>query len=142
MMLDFATISSLILDLEARPIASGRILFVTPMEDELLGAVIRLLKVALKPDEVPVLAPLVQREIYYRLLQSEHGGLLRRMTSDSGQMLRVAAAVDFLKRKVAEPIRMTELASRSAHESVDDESLVPLRDEYESAPVSKATAST
>jgi transcriptional regulator GlxA family with amidase domain len=40
----------------------------------------------------------------------EQGGLLRRMVADGGKVQRVAAGLAWLKRNVARPIRMEELA--------------------------------
>ena len=78
--------------------------------DDLLDAVIRLTTLLKKPNQIAVLAPLVRREIFYKLLLSEQGGLLRRMTADGGNIQRVAAGLAWLRRNVAKPIRMEELA--------------------------------
>jgi hypothetical protein len=43
------------------------------MEDALL----RLVRLMEAPDEVPLLAPMIERELFYRVLQSEHGRVLR-----------------------------------------------------------------
>ncbi len=80
------------------------------MDDDLLDAVIRLTALLKKPNQIAVLAPLVRREIFYKLLLSEQGGLLRRMTADGGKIQRVAAGLAWLRRNVARPIRMEELA--------------------------------
>ncbi len=85
-------------------------LMVGSMDDDLLDAVIRLTTLLKKPNQIAVLAPLVRREIFYKLLLSEQGGLLRRMTADGGNIQRVAAGLAWLRRNVARPIRMEELA--------------------------------
>ena len=85
-------------------------LMVGSMDDDLLDAVIRLAGLLNKPAQISVLAPLVRREIFYKLLLSEQGGLLRRMVADSGKVQRVAAGLAWLRRNLARPIRMAELA--------------------------------
>ena len=85
-------------------------LMIGSMDDDLLDAVIRLTALLKKPDQIAVLAPLVRREIFYKLLLSEQGGLLRRMTADGGKIQRVASGLAWLRRNVARPIRMEELA--------------------------------
>jgi transcriptional regulator GlxA family with amidase domain len=73
----------------------------------------RLLKT---PRQLPILSPLIRREILYRLLLNDEGALLRRMTVENGQVQRIAAAVEWLKRNVSKPIRMEKLA-REVHMS-------------------------
>ncbi len=80
------------------------------MDDDLLDAVVRLTMLLKKPAQIAVLAPLVRREIFYKLLLSEQGSLLRRMVTDNGKVQRVAAGLAWLRRNAARPIRMEELA--------------------------------
>lgn len=87
---------------------------VAPMRDELLGAIVRLLRLAGKPRELTLLGPLIKREIYSYLLLSEHSGMLRRMASDNSQARRIHAGIDWLKRNMREPIRMADLAREVA----------------------------
>ena len=92
----------------APPLRPG--LMVGSMDEELLDAVTRLAGLLKKPPQIAVLAPLVRREIFYRLLLSEQGTLLRRMAADNGKVQRVASGLAWLRRNVARPIRMEDLA--------------------------------
>ncbi len=85
-------------------------LMIGSMDDELMDAVIRLTELLRKPAQIPVLAPLIRREIFYKLLLREQGGLLRRIAAGSGKVQRVAAGLAWLRRNVDRPIRMQELA--------------------------------
>src|SRR5262245_43546610 len=58
----------------------------------LLAAVVQLLILLDSPRDVGVLAPLVLREISYRLLVGEQGPRLRQIAAGNGQTRRVAAA--------------------------------------------------
>ncbi len=80
------------------------------MDDDLLDAVTRMICLLRKPTQITALLPLVRREIYWRLLWSEQGGMLRRMVVDNGKIQRVAAGLAWLRRNAARPIRMEELA--------------------------------
>ena len=80
------------------------------MNEELLDGVVRLCKLLKQPAQIPILAPLIRREILYRLLISEQGELLRRMAADSGKVHRLATGLSWLRRNVALPIRMEQLA--------------------------------
>lgn len=111
--LDFTEIGALLLDngLSAKVAPRDRRgLFVSPMEEELLDAVIRLVGLLKQPAQIPILAPLVRREIFYRLLLGEQSGPLRRMTAENGQAQRIAAGVEWLRKNATRPIRMEELA--------------------------------
>ncbi len=72
----------------------------------------RLLDLLDEPDAIPVLAPLIQREIHYRLLMSDQAALLWQIVSVGSQSQRVAKAIDWLKVNYASPLRIDDLASR------------------------------
>lgn len=77
----------------------------------LLDGFKRLLGLLDEPDAIPVLAPLIQREIYYRLLMSDQGARLWQIVSAGSQSQRIARAIDWLKSHYALPLRIEELAS-------------------------------
>ena len=112
--LDFDEIGSLLQELnfppseKAPPLRPG--LMVGSMDDDLLDAVIRLASLLQKPMHISALAPMVRREIFYRLLMSEQGSLLRRMVDSNGKVQRVADGLAWLRQNAARPIRMEELA--------------------------------
>lgn len=72
----------------------------------------RLLDLLDEPEAIPVLAPLIQREIHYRLLMSDQAALLQRIVAAGSQTQRVAKAIDWLKANYASPLRIDDLASR------------------------------
>ncbi len=113
MELDFTEIASLILE-TGLPSRSDprhqRGLFVSPLDEDLLEALVRLVCLLKKPVQIPILAPLIRREIFYKLLLGEQSGFLHRMTAENSQVRRIAAGLEWLKRNAARPIRMEELA--------------------------------
>jgi AraC-like DNA-binding protein len=78
--------------------------------DALLEGVLRLVRLLDAPAEVPVLAPLALREIYYRLLASPQGLRLRELSQVDSQAQRIARAIELLKSRYNEPLRIAELA--------------------------------
>jgi hypothetical protein len=68
----------------------------------------RLLELLDEPDAIPVLAPLIQREIHYRLLMSDQSTLLRQIASVDAQGHRVAKAIAWLKLNYVLPLRIEE----------------------------------
>lgn len=83
---------------------------VAAMDEELMDAVVRLTCLLKKPAQIPILAPLIRREIFYKLLLSDLGGLLRRIVADSGEVQRVTAGLVWIKKNLTRPIRMGDLA--------------------------------
>jgi AraC-like DNA-binding protein len=76
----------------------------------LLDAVLRLLRLLHTPHDAPVLAPLAVREIYYRVLTGGLGQRLRDLAVADSHGHRIARAIDLLKRRFAEPVRVEEVA--------------------------------
>ncbi|MCF5044103.1 helix-turn-helix domain-containing protein [Pseudomonas sp. PA-7-1E] len=80
--------------------------------DGMLAAFARLVALLDEPEAIPVLAPLIQREIHYRLLKSDQAGRLRQICSVDGQGYRIAKAIDWLKLNFDAALRVEELAAR------------------------------
>lgn len=78
----------------------------------MLASFARLVELLDEPESIPVLAPLIQREIHYRLLQSDQAGRLRQICSVDGQGYRIARAIDWLKLNYDVSLRVDELAAR------------------------------
>ena len=78
----------------------------------LLAPISRLVELLDEPEAIPVLAPMIHREIHYRLLMSDQAARLRQIASVDGQGHRIARAIDWLKLNYASPFRIDELAAR------------------------------
>lgn len=83
----------------------------SPVTTPLLDAALRLLQLLDAPQDQAMLGPMLQREIFYRVLTGPLGGQLRALASGDSSTLRVARAVDALTQRYAEPLRIEELAS-------------------------------
>jgi AraC-like DNA-binding protein len=82
------------------------------LTEALLEPIGRLLALLDEPAAIPVLAPLILREIHYRLLATDQAARLRQIAAVGSQSHRVARAIDWLKLHYAEPLRIDELAAR------------------------------
>lgn len=80
------------------------------ISDDLLDAVLRLVRLLDSPAAIPVLAPLALREIHYRLLVSPQGHKLRELSETDSQAQRIARAIELLKARYDQPLRVAELA--------------------------------
>ncbi len=94
----------------ARNRADVRAINVSPLDANLLDAVVRFMKLIDTPAEAPFLRPLIKREIIYRLLKSEQGERLRQMTVQDGHTHRIARAIQQLREEYAQPLEMDDIA--------------------------------
>lgn len=81
---------------------------------ELLDAALRLMRLLRAPSDAAVLAPLVQREILYRVLTGELGPRLRTLSVVDSHTQRIARAIELLKCRYAEPLTVQEVARAAA----------------------------
>lgn len=117
--IDPAQVNELHAQVGPRPAADSgreRALFLARTDAPMLDAVLRLVRLLDTPAEVPVLAPLALREIHYRALTGELGHRLRALCAVDGPSQRVARAIELLKVRYAEPLRIDDLAA-AAHMS-------------------------
>ena len=88
-----------------RAMATGRVTW------PLLSAFQRLIELLDEPEALPAVAPLVQREILYRLLISDQGDRLRQIGAVGSQSHQIGRAIEWLKAHFAKPLRIDELSS-------------------------------
>jgi AraC-like DNA-binding protein len=81
-----------------------------PATVEIFTAFSRLVDLLDTPDDIPALAGLITREIFYRLLVGEQGARLRQIALSGTQSNRTAKAVAWLKQNYLRSLRIDELA--------------------------------
>jgi AraC-like DNA-binding protein len=86
---------------------------VSALDADLLDAVVRLVRLAETPEDAPMLAPLVTREIIYRLLKGEQGERLRHLTLIEGQLHRIIKIIEKIRKDYNKPLRMDIMAQDS-----------------------------
>lgn len=114
--LDLTVIADLMLDqgMEAPRVPRDRLgLAVSQLSAPLLDAMERLIALQGKPEESAVLAPLIRKEISYRLLTGEQGDRLRHIVSAGSHSYQVARAIDWLKENFRASFKVEDLAARS-----------------------------
>nr|WP_246406521.1 AraC family transcriptional regulator [Modestobacter versicolor] len=78
---------------------------------ELLDAVVRMLRLLDRPRDLPVLAPMIEREVLWLLMSGEQGATVRQLGLADSSLSRVGTAVRWIRDHHAEPIRVEDLAS-------------------------------
>src|SRR5215813_1115919 len=97
---DLTSLRSLIEDAGLPPPPDGlsqRGLYASPIRPALLDAVVRLVRLLQSPTEIPVLAPMIEREILFRLLLDEKSVVLHRWAQANSPPQRVGMAIVWLK---------------------------------------------
>ena len=79
----------------------------------LLGAMQRLIDLLGTEEDIPILAPVIQREIIYRLLVGEQGARLRQIAAAGSQSHQIARAIEWLKGNFSQPLRIDDLAEKA-----------------------------
>jgi AraC-like DNA-binding protein len=111
--LDLEEIARLVLELGDRgssPATADRGLYVARLDEPLLDAVLRIVKLLDTPEDIGVLGPVVQREIYYRVLRGELGSRLVDLARRESGNHRIVRAIEWLKQHYAASLRIEELA--------------------------------
>jgi AraC-like DNA-binding protein len=85
-------------------------LSISPLAPPLLDALVRLARLLDEPNDIPILAPLIEREILYRLLSGEYGDRLRQIATADHQLVAVNRAITWLKQNYAAPFRIETVA--------------------------------
>ncbi|WP_455920275.1 AraC family transcriptional regulator N-terminal domain-containing protein [Priestia megaterium] len=87
-----------------------RAMYVSKIEPSLLDAVVRLASLLDTPKHIPVLAPLLKKEILYWILQGPHGEALEQMAVEGSNASRIREVIDHIINKYEESFRIEELA--------------------------------
>lgn len=107
-------VASLLLDIGRPPeppnAGSPSGLYTEDSSLELMEAMHRLIRLLDTPADTPALAPLIQREILYRLLTSPNGWRLARTATPDSYDQRVARVIAWMRDRYREPLRVADLA--------------------------------
>lgn len=119
LVLDPPTVSSVMLEaaqqlpppgpIESRTMAV-RAVAVSPLDVNLLDAVVRLVRLLETPAGAPILMPMIVREIIYRLLTGDQGARLRHLAVPWGYSPAIARAVQRIRQDFDQPLRTEQLA--------------------------------
>jgi len=97
---------------QADPLPPSAI-FSKPVSDDLLDAVIRLLRTLDNPVERAVLGDSILDELYFRLICDDPSGSLQRLLQHRGQVQQISKAVDHIHNNMNEVVSVDQLASLS-----------------------------
>ncbi len=82
---------------------------ISPMTNQLRDTLLRLLSLLDTPADIPVLAPMLEKELLYRLLQGPQGRLLRQIAQSDGALGHIRRAVAWIRDHYNSRLRIEEL---------------------------------
>lgn len=93
------------------PKADQPVLAVYRSDDDLIDAACRLMRLLDRPESIPALAPLIEREILYRLLIGPHGSTLRAMAVNDSHLNQVSRAIAKIRGDFHRQLRIDDIAA-------------------------------
>jgi len=78
----------------------------------LLDPMLRLVRLLENPKDISILAPMITREILYRIVQDKGGSIIRQFAQNGSLAQRVGQAITMIKEDFAEPLRIDTLAQK------------------------------
>ncbi|SES02495.1 Helix-turn-helix domain-containing protein [Gracilibacillus ureilyticus] len=90
--------------------SSKRGLFISETDHTLFDAIMRLVRLLETPKDIPILSPLIIREILYRILSGEQGDAVKQIAMIGSNAQRVASVIDIIKRDYNQPLKIDTLA--------------------------------
>lgn len=85
-------------------------LALSPATPGLVDAATRLVQLLDTPADASVLAPLIEREILWRLMTGEQGAMIRRIASAESRLAQIGRAIGWLKDHFADRFAIEEVA--------------------------------
>ncbi|MDO7906146.1 AraC family transcriptional regulator [Paenibacillus sp. JX-17] len=91
---------------------TGRGILVNPSTPPFLDAILRLVNLLDTPTDIEMLAPLIIREIFYRVMQGEQGALIRQFAVIGSYAQGISDAIHLINRDYFQLLVIEELAKK------------------------------
>lgn len=112
MKLNLAMIREVLVQIPSKQLIAGSNLGIKwQLDDTIMAAFDRLIRLLDYTNDITFLSSLVQQEIYYRLLSAEQGNKIRQLVVSGSHTHRIAQATDWIKSHLNEHIMVENLAS-------------------------------
>jgi AraC-like DNA-binding protein len=92
------------------PVQERRAVYITPVDESIVNASVRLIECLARPGDAELLGPLIVDEILIRLLRSPIGIRVAQMGFAESTVNRIAKAISWLRANFSQPIKVKELA--------------------------------
>ncbi|MFC3902328.1 Helix-turn-helix domain-containing protein [Acinetobacter marinus] len=86
--------------------------FISALESPLANALQRLIDLVDRPADIAFMAPLLEREIYYLLMSSPQGNILKQLATQDSHSQQIAEATTWMQQHFSEAVEMETLATQ------------------------------
>jgi AraC-like DNA-binding protein len=93
--------------------ATSRAISVVTLDDGVLNALTRLVRLLDEPHLIPLVGPLIEQEIIIRLLRGEHGPMLRHLVTIGSPSQQIAKVITWLKQHFTVDFPIDDLAAQA-----------------------------
>jgi len=110
---DVRLLSELLLQMEYLAVANRKAecgLFIGQVDPQMGDSLLRLLALLQQPDDIPVLAESLVREMHYRMLRSNYGREIAQISLKGTPTQRISVAIQKLRRDYDQTVTIEELA--------------------------------
>ena len=109
--LDIPVVAEIIMDMPGLPpMADGPGFGISPVTPDLADAWLRLIKLLDTPSDITIMAPMLEREIIYRVLLGPHGPMLRQLARSDSRLGQIRRAISHIRDNFDQPITIETLA--------------------------------
>ncbi len=116
--LDVAIVSAVLVEMASKSLpvdgkhgADAHALTIGETTVGMYDALLRLVRLLDTPGDIPLLGPMLERELLYRVLQTPHGAMLRQLAQADSRLSQVQRAVRWIRAHPTEQLRVEALAS-------------------------------
>lgn len=89
---------------------NDKVFGINPADSDLLDAWSRMLRLFDSPDDVSIMAPLLEREILFRLLCGPQGAILRQLATAETKIPQIKRAISFIRKNYSSPLIVEDIA--------------------------------
>lgn len=110
---DLQRIREMLSEVRVPPVPAGpaRGIALSPLDAGLIDPLLRLVRLLESPDDLPMLAPLIERELFYRLLTGAQGARLAQIATAGSQGNQIVRAIRWLREHFDQALRIDDLAT-------------------------------
>ena len=111
--LDLKLLSEMLVDMPAAPGVPAmrkKCIGLSHTTPEFLDAALRLAQLLEKPDEIAYLAPLVERELMFRLLRGDQAEMIRQVLAPENRLQQVNRAISWIRQNFSAPFSIEQVA--------------------------------
>src|SRR5699024_1794642 len=85
-------------------------MYVSQMKQPLLNAITRLVHLLNTPEDIPVLTPLIKKEIIYRVLQEKHEERLKQIAIEKSSTYQINNVIKHIMQNFEKSFKIEKLA--------------------------------